>query len=149
MVVYEIERDEYIKEYKELCDRYNVDAGSVWDNYHSRVEFALGIIPNYRIGDEKATQKQLRVAFGISANEWKVMKKTFKRFEEALESDKANMELVSEIALLKGVNDTGHQNAKMIEMMLKVWNSKYAKKEENQVELPSTLEVVIKDASEK
>lgn len=147
--MYEITREKYIEKYGEIiAKKYYLDAGDVWDVYHARVEFALDLIPTFRIGEEKVTGRYLKIAFGVTENYWNAMVFTFERLKEALDADKSFMELKSEIALLKGVNNTEHQNAKMIEMMLKLYNKKYKKADVVEIEIPETISFKFEDTSE-
>lgn len=144
--MYEIDRDSYIEQYsKVLFDKYGVLAGDVWDIYHSRVEFALDLIPRFRIGKDNATEKYLRIGLGVDQKSWRAMKETFVRLQEALESDKVFNKLKSEIALLKGIEASEYKNAKMIEMLLKLYNDDYQKSDEQKIELPETISITIEN----
>lgn len=134
----------------DYCKKQGVEPEDVWDNYHSKVRIALGIIPEFKMGEDKVTDKQLRIALGVRNNEWACMKKYFPALKEALEADKVYTQFMADLAIMKGVEETNYTNAKMIEMMQKRWNEKYNPKgNEKEVEFPTTLNITIEDKSQK
>lgn len=145
--MYEISKDDYIEKYgQKVFDDYGVDAEDVWTTYHARVEYAIDLIPRFRIGDKNVTEKYLQIAFGVGRNEWKAMKDTFERLQEALASDREYMKLKSEIELMKGIRNSHGTNKGMIELMLKLYNDDFKKSEEQKIELPKTLDIKITSA---
>lgn len=142
--------DDYNQEHAEYYQESKVNPAKVWDLYHSRVRFALDIIPTFRIGDKKATQKQIRIALGVPNSEWNAMVATFAELHEALNSDKAFMQFKADLHLAKGVEATEHKNAKMIEMFQYRWNEEYKPKQDKvELEVPKTLEINIVDVGVK
>ena len=142
--MYEITREDYIEKYGEMISRkYSEDAGEVWDVYHARVEYALDLIPRFRIADDSITQKYIRIALGVSAPMWNAMVKTFTRLYQVLNADRAYSKFKSELDLMKGIRASEYKNAKMLEMQLKLYNDDYIKSDEQKVELPKTLNINI------
>lgn len=135
---------------KKLGDKYLTyfTPDEVYDKYYENVYPALPVIMKYRVGDNKVIQDELAAALFVNTKMFKAMKQLFPELEYALSVERDIMKMKSEIDLQKGLHATEFKNAKFHEMNLSLYNDEYKNKGQDvQVEIPKTLDIVIRDAS--
>jgi hypothetical protein len=119
----------------------------VFERYHFDIKPYLEIITEFKIKSPSIRDKDLRSLLHITTNVWRLAKLSFKEFKLALSSKKSLMEFKAQLTLLKGLENTNYKNAKMVEMFgLRYDENWKTKNDRDEVELPKTFEVTIKNA---
>ena len=118
----------------------------VYDSYVNEVKPYLSVISNL-IAEGKVSEKQIKIAMGISGRLWNVCKELFEEFSELIESQEDISQLKADLLLMEGIEATEKKNPKMIEMYQTRYNPKYKPKGEDvKLELPKKLEINILDS---
>ena len=118
----------------------------VYDSYVEDIKPYLSVISNL-IAEGNVSEKQIKLAMGISGRLWNTCKELFEEFNELIESKEDISRLKADILLLEGIEATEKKNPKMIEMYQHRYNPNYKPKGDKvELELPTTLEINILDS---
>lgn len=138
---------EQFKEKYEGSDKLRtMNIETVYDGYMDFIKPYLPVISDLVV-EGKVSEKQIRLAFGISGVLWNACKDLFEEFAEVLESKESIAQLFADKLLIDGVRATEGKNPKNIEMFQHRYNPKYKPKGDKvDVSLPS-IKIEYVDAS--
>lgn len=140
----EIDIEEFEKEFGKFIESKGLVAKKLYNYYYNDVYPYLDLISSYRGRDEPVTKEIIQNVLGIGGQYMRVMEDVFPELKQAMEAKQGYMDLVAQKALIKA-NLLKPENSKPIEMMLERWDKGYKPKDGNEVELPSQLNITIKN----
>lgn len=124
-------KDEFMYVFNsELEEKHNIKAEDLWEEYIIKVKPYLSLLAEFKL-DTKMTQKQFAYTLETTPKLFWLMKKYIPEVDEVLGVKKSLMEFEANVRLMRGAN-MSPDNGKILEMLMKKWDSTYAKKEEGQ-----------------
>jgi hypothetical protein len=107
----------------------------VYDTYESKIKPYLAVISHWLNKEKPATEKQLKLVLGVSGVVWNVCKSKFNEFFEVLLEQESYMELKAQYDLEKAI-ELAPENAKLIELQMKRFDSGYTKDKGVEINMP-------------
>lgn len=140
-----IEYKDFKEQYGEFISQKGLKVKKLYNLYYTKVEPYLQLIANYRARENAVTQAIIAQVLGVGERYFRVMKEIFKELEISMNNKHEYMDLVAQKALITANNERP-DNAKTVEMMLFRWDKEYKKNNDGETELPSKLDITIRNA---
>lgn len=113
---------------QDLQDKHKISADDLWKEYIIKVQPYLSLLAEFKL-ETKMKQDEFAYTLQTTPTLFWLMKKYIPEVDEVLKIKRSLMEFEANVRLMRGAN-LAPDNGKMIEMLMKKWDSEYGKKEQ-------------------
>ena len=115
---------------EELEKKHKVTAEDLWEEYIVKVQPYLSLLAEFKL-QTKVLQDEYAYSLKTTPKLFRLMKQYIPELNEVLGISKSMMEFEANLRLIKGAN-LSPENGKILEMLMKKWDSEYGKKDVGQ-----------------